>query len=286
MQQNHSVSGSEVSGCSQPYREPPVISVTQQTSQSECAARLSVEAFQAVLEGLERVLLAMGAGDASGQSGRPWSAFRLPSQAGDHRHGSQNHPFIVSGTAFRGSVLNTDAMTDIPDLTVILLSNFVTVRIPRYERLWTCTLPDPSPALRTKLLSIALKGENLIVRCHVRAFEVSYWSTVIALSSIGSKATDPPDGDYISSASTQPPSPSCTTLGRERAVQVIPLRSILRSSSSGGSDKWNRLVALAGQTNGGTWTFEPRRTRVSYNHELYIDDERRTASFACKNGNL
>ena len=32
-------------------------------------------------------------------------------------------------------------------------------------------------------------------------------------------------------------------MGRERAVQVIPLRSILRSSSSGGSDKWNRLVA-------------------------------------------
>ena len=27
-------------------------------------------------------------------------------------------------------------------------------------------MPDPSPALLTKLLSIAVRGENLIVRCH------------------------------------------------------------------------------------------------------------------------
>ena len=37
--------------------------------------------------------------------------------------------FIFLERRFEGSVLNTYAMTDIPHLTAILLSNFVTVRI-------------------------------------------------------------------------------------------------------------------------------------------------------------
>jgi len=74
--------------------------------------------------------------------------------------------FIVLKPRFEGFVLNTDAMTDIPNLAAILLSYFATARIPRCDRLWTCPTPDPSPRLSIKLLSIALKRENLIVRCH------------------------------------------------------------------------------------------------------------------------
>ena len=85
-------------------------------------------------------------------------------------------------------------------------------------------MPDPSPTLRAKLLSIALRGENLIVRCHRESLrgqllEHGHRAFFDRIEGYGYR----PDGDYISSASTQPPSPSCTTLGRERAVQVIPL---------------------------------------------------------------
>jgi hypothetical protein len=57
-------------------------------------------------------------------------------------------------------------MTDLAPIAATLLANFVTVRIPRCERLWTWSEPDPSSRLRARLLANALAGETLIGGCH------------------------------------------------------------------------------------------------------------------------
>jgi hypothetical protein len=54
-------------------------------------------------------------------------------------------------------------MTDLAPIAATVLANFVTIRIPRCERLWTWPMADPSTKLRATLLANALAGENLIV---------------------------------------------------------------------------------------------------------------------------
>jgi hypothetical protein len=57
-------------------------------------------------------------------------------------------------------------MTDLPTLAAILMTNFTTVKIPRCERLWSWSEPDPWLRRHIKSLSIALAGERLIADCH------------------------------------------------------------------------------------------------------------------------
>jgi hypothetical protein len=57
-------------------------------------------------------------------------------------------------------------MTDLSPIAAVLLANFVTVRIPRCERLWTWPISGQSPKLRATLLETALAGETLIGGCH------------------------------------------------------------------------------------------------------------------------
>jgi hypothetical protein len=68
-------------------------------------------------------------------------------------------------------------MTDLPSLAATLLANFATVRVPRHEGLWASPVADPSPS--PNLLSIAVAGESLILRCyrqwlHYRLLEEGY----------------------------------------------------------------------------------------------------------------
>ena len=57
-------------------------------------------------------------------------------------------------------------MSDLMTLAATLLANFATVRIPRYDALWTFPVADPRPKLRPNLMSIAVAGESLILGCH------------------------------------------------------------------------------------------------------------------------
>jgi hypothetical protein len=67
--------------------------------------------------------------------------------------------------ASRAACLNTP-MSDLAPVASALLANFITIRIPRCERLWTWLLSDLSPGLRLRLLKTALAGETLIGSCH------------------------------------------------------------------------------------------------------------------------
>jgi hypothetical protein len=57
-------------------------------------------------------------------------------------------------------------MSDLPTLAATLLANIATVRIPRYEGLWTLPIAAQWPRLRPSLLSIAAAGESLILGCY------------------------------------------------------------------------------------------------------------------------
>jgi len=71
------------------------------------------------------------------------------------------------GHGFGGHQVNTVAMTDLTTLATTLLTNFVTVRFPRYEPVWW-VLDDQDLALeaRHRCLGHALRCEALLIRCH------------------------------------------------------------------------------------------------------------------------
>jgi hypothetical protein len=57
-------------------------------------------------------------------------------------------------------------MTDIETLTACLLADFVTIRIPRCERLRSSSNPEPSLRRHIESRSIELAGERLAANCH------------------------------------------------------------------------------------------------------------------------
>ena len=57
-------------------------------------------------------------------------------------------------------------MTDFLALANTLLTNFITVRFPRYEPVWTVLEEDLAFDVRVRCLSHALRAETLGIRCH------------------------------------------------------------------------------------------------------------------------
>ena len=130
---------------------------------------------------------------------------------------------IVLEQGFEGARLNTGTISDLQILAATVLANFTTVRIPRCESLWTCSIPDPSPKHLHRLRSRALTRETFIMNCHRRASSTPpVGAEVIAHSSTGSKAADQTDGGCTSSAAILRPSAYCTASGSECAVLAMP----------------------------------------------------------------
>ena len=78
---------------------------------------------------------------------------------------------IVLEQGFEGARLNTRTMSDLQILAATILANFTTVRIPRCESLWTCSIPNQSPKHLQRLRSRALTRETFIMRCHRQHLE-------------------------------------------------------------------------------------------------------------------
>jgi hypothetical protein len=57
-------------------------------------------------------------------------------------------------------------MSDLQILAATIFADFTTVRIPRCESLWTCSIPDPSSKHLHRLRSHAVTRETFIMSCH------------------------------------------------------------------------------------------------------------------------
>ena len=71
------------------------------------------------------------------------------------------------GHGFGGRPVNTVTMTDLTTLATTLLSNFVTVRFPKYGPVWSVLDDeDLAPDARNRCLGHAVRCEELLIRCH------------------------------------------------------------------------------------------------------------------------
>jgi hypothetical protein len=82
------------------------------------------------------------------------------------RRRDQNIGNQLLGHGFGGRPVNTVAMTDLTTLATALLTNFLTVRFPRYEPVWNVLDDeDLAPDAHYRCRGHALRCEELLIRC-------------------------------------------------------------------------------------------------------------------------